>query len=418
MPLVPLDSSLEQRSQRQYERHNKIITRICKDMRVHSRYPDSAFKDKQRINDLIDGDMQTLHEIVHIDPATSSAWVEPNVTMEMLVQKTLLHDLIPLVVAGSRTVLVGDAFAAPTTGSSSFEFGTFNNSVVEIEIVQGNGQCVIARIDNLYTSELIIRSAEVLKSVGRTTLLNIVLLKAGPFVDLSYWPVTSVDEAMQRLRRAPLSPPSLYTRPVAPQPNSKLEYSVIEASSIDYVEGFVFNANLGPQFNPELRYSVIEDSSINFVEGIMHNANSGFIITGRFSWYLTSKDTVATIDYLFRHGDLQRDATPIHDIGIPTTAIADYIMEFHVKQRLWPIRVYPLRLPENSMGSFGISNQGLRDCWNISFFRSSPICDSNLGRKVSQMDGFKYLKCRERCDGKTEKGKVAVVHLHSWKKGI
>jgi delta24-sterol reductase len=202
---------------------------------------------------LIDDDMQTLNKIVHIDPVTYSAWVEPNVTMETLVQATLLHNLIPSVVADSTALLVGDAFAARTTGSSSFQFGPFDNTVLAIEIVRGDGQCVIARIDDPVTSELIGQSAGVRKDVDRTksfdrtTLLNIMLLKAGPFVDIKSWTVDSVDEAVHRLRRA-------------------------------------------------------QNYSIDFVEGIMFGANKGVVTTGRFSRYPTDKDdfkTISTIEYFW-----------------------------------------------------------------------------------------------------------------------
>jgi hypothetical protein len=343
MPLVPLDPRHEQRSQARHEKHDKNITRICEKIRKADRCPDIELRE------LIDGEMQTLNKIIRIDTVKYSALVEPNVTMETLVRESLLHCLIPSVVADSRAVPVGDAFAAITTGSSSFQFGTFGNAVVAIEIVQSDGQCVSARIDDPSTSHLIIQSTGVPKSNNRTTLLEIVLRKAGPYVNIRHLHMSSVDAVMQGLQTA------------------------LQSSSVDF----------------------------DFVEGIMSGANHGRVTFGQFTpiQHITKSDfeTIPTIEYLFRNGD---DDLRTQDIGIPTKGIANYIKKIHAQHGLWPIRVYPLR-----------SSQYLHGCWNISFHSSSPVCDSSFRSKLSEMEGFRYLQCR---DGKTEKGKVAFVHFHSW----
>ncbi|KAF9730155.1 24-dehydrocholesterol reductase precursor [Paraphaeosphaeria minitans] len=123
-------------------------------------------------------DIPGFDKIVQLDFDTSTAWVEPNVTMRTLVQATLDHGLVPAVVAASETVSVADAFAATTTESSSFTFGTFDCTVLSMEMILSNGQYVMARTDDRKTADLLWGSAGALHSLGLTTLLEIVLIPA------------------------------------------------------------------------------------------------------------------------------------------------------------------------------------------------------------------------------------------------
>ena len=100
-------------------------------------------------------DIPSLSRIVQIDEDTRIAWVEPNVTMEALVRATIAYGLVPTVVPSQRTMSVADAFAMTTTASSSFEFGAFDCSVLSLECILSNGQCVMAHADDPATCDLL-----------------------------------------------------------------------------------------------------------------------------------------------------------------------------------------------------------------------------------------------------------------------
>jgi hypothetical protein len=183
-------------------------------------------------------DMLGLDKIVQIDLDTCTVWVEPNVTMETLAQATLSCGLIPAVVAASRSVTVADAFAATTTASSSFKFGTFDCTVLSLEAILSNGQYVMATTNDRDTSDLLSGSAGAMHSLALTTLLEIALIPASAYVEVTYWPVFSVSGAMrktQQLQRDPL---------------------ILRASAVD--------------------------STTDFVESIMFDASSGIVVTSRF----------------------------------------------------------------------------------------------------------------------------------------
>jgi delta24-sterol reductase len=173
-----------------------------------------------------------LDKIVKIKHDTRTALVEANITMGTLVDALRPLHFIPTVVAESRSTTVANAFAATTNASSSSRFGTFDCSVMAAGVVLGNGQFATSSIDDSDGGELLQRSAGSLHSLGITSMLEISLIKAGPYVEVSYTPVPSISETLWG--------------------------TTIAATQCAQIE-----------------------SPINFVEGIILERCSGMIITGR-----------------------------------------------------------------------------------------------------------------------------------------
>ena len=69
-------------------------------------------------------------------------------TYEHLVDATLPHGLMPLVVPQLKTITLGGAVTGLGIESSSFRNGLPHESVVEMEVLTGDGRVVIARPDN------------------------------------------------------------------------------------------------------------------------------------------------------------------------------------------------------------------------------------------------------------------------------
>lgn len=122
-----------------WEQHRSVVAALRKTIEETSQIrPSSSFR-AQRAALNAPSDTPGFDKIVQLDFDTSTAWVEPNVTMGTLVQATLECGLVPAVVAGSKTISVADAFAATTTESPSFMFGTFDCTVISIEVILSNG---------------------------------------------------------------------------------------------------------------------------------------------------------------------------------------------------------------------------------------------------------------------------------------
>ncbi|KAH7061826.1 hypothetical protein BKA63DRAFT_196599 [Paraphoma chrysanthemicola] len=199
---------------------DRVIT-ICETVRIHDRYR----KATGNAGDVLLSTPSQFHgldKIVKVNHDTQTALVEANVTMETLVKAVQPLHLTPTVVAESKSTTVADAFAATTNASSSSRYGTFDCTVMTAGVVLGNGHFVSSSINDPDRGELLQRSAGAFHSLGITTMLEIALVKAGPYVEVTYTPVSSILEMVKRIV-------------VAASQSAELE------SSIDFVEGILLD---------------------------------------------------------------------------------------------------------------------------------------------------------------------------------
>ncbi len=92
-------------------------------------------------------DVSGFGRVLAVDPAARAADVQGMVTYERLVDATLAHGLMPLVVPQLKTITLGGAVAGLGIESSSFRHGLPHESVRELEILTGDGRVVTARPD-------------------------------------------------------------------------------------------------------------------------------------------------------------------------------------------------------------------------------------------------------------------------------
>nr|WP_246477383.1 FAD-binding oxidoreductase [Actinokineospora xionganensis] len=93
-------------------------------------------------------DVADFTHVLSVDPEARTADVEGMVTYEQLVDATLPHGLMPLVVPQLKTITLGGAVTGLGIESSSFRNGMPHESVLELEVLTGDGQVVVARPDN------------------------------------------------------------------------------------------------------------------------------------------------------------------------------------------------------------------------------------------------------------------------------
>jgi FAD/FMN-containing dehydrogenase len=93
-------------------------------------------------------DVSDFNHVIAIDPVARTADVQGMITYADLVDATLLHGLMPLVVPQLRTITLGGAVAGLGIESTSFRNGLPHESVREMEILTGDGRVVLARPDN------------------------------------------------------------------------------------------------------------------------------------------------------------------------------------------------------------------------------------------------------------------------------
>jgi FAD/FMN-containing dehydrogenase len=119
-------------------------------------------------------DVSGLDRVISIDEPARTADVQGMCTYEDLVDATLPHGLIPLVVPQLRTITLGGAVTGLGIESTSFRSGLPHESVLEMDIFTGSGEIVTATPTNEH-ADLFATFANSYGSLGYATRLRIEL---------------------------------------------------------------------------------------------------------------------------------------------------------------------------------------------------------------------------------------------------
>lgn len=128
-------------------------------------------------------DVSGLDGVIEIDPLARTADVQGMCTYEDLVDATLPHGLMPLVVPQLRTITLGGAVTGLGIEATSWRHGLPHESVIELDILTGAGEIVTARPDNEHAA-LFAAFPNSLGSLGYATRLRIELQPIAPQVAL------------------------------------------------------------------------------------------------------------------------------------------------------------------------------------------------------------------------------------------
>jgi FAD/FMN-containing dehydrogenase len=127
-------------------------------------------------------DVSGLDGVITVDPAAATADVQGMCTYEHLVEATLPHGLIPLVVPQLRTITLGGAVTGLGIESTSFRNGLPHESVTEMDVFTGTGEVVTVRPGD----ELFDAFVNSYGSLGYATRLRITLEPVPGFVALRH----------------------------------------------------------------------------------------------------------------------------------------------------------------------------------------------------------------------------------------
>jgi hypothetical protein len=145
-------------AQRAADRHAIKVERVVRQLRGRSGARPVSLKtravshlvpkprDKRYTDDKID--ISDLNEILEIDPARMTCTAEPGVTFTDLVDATLRHGLVPIIVPELRTITIGGAVAGCSVESMSFKYGGFHDTCLEYELITAAGEVLHCTPDN------------------------------------------------------------------------------------------------------------------------------------------------------------------------------------------------------------------------------------------------------------------------------
>ncbi|KAJ4290690.1 hypothetical protein N0V88_006438 [Collariella sp. IMI 366227] len=156
--------------------------------RVYHGSTNSTRKSQRRHDNTVD--TSRLNRVLNVDTTRKTALVEPNVPMDALVEATLDHNLVPLVVMEFPGITVGGGFSGTSGESSSFRYGAFEATINWIEIVLPHGETSFWG------------AASAFGTLGVVTLLEVQLRDAAPYVELTYHHITDFNDVVTALQSA------------------------------------------------------------------------------------------------------------------------------------------------------------------------------------------------------------------------
>src|SRR5690349_17236042 len=129
-------------------------------------------------------DVSGLDGVISVDRERRTADVQGMCTYEHLVDATLPHGLVPMVVPQLRTITLGGAVTGLGIESTSFRSGLPHESVLEMDVLTGAGQVVTTKPGD----ELFDAFPNSYGSLGYATRLRIELEQVPPYVALRHVP--------------------------------------------------------------------------------------------------------------------------------------------------------------------------------------------------------------------------------------
>jgi FAD/FMN-containing dehydrogenase len=130
-------------------------------------------------------DVAAFDGVLSVDPVARTADVQGMTTYEHLVDVTLPHGLMPFVVPQLKTITLGGAVTGLGIESSSFRNGLPHESVLEMDVLTGDGRIVTARRDNEHR-DLFFGFPNSYGTLGYALRLTIELQPVRPYVQLSH----------------------------------------------------------------------------------------------------------------------------------------------------------------------------------------------------------------------------------------
>jgi FAD/FMN-containing dehydrogenase len=144
-------------------------------------------------------DVSAFDGVIEIDPEVRTADVQGMTTYEHLVDATLPHGLMPLVVPELKTITLGGAITGLGIESSSFRNGMPHESVLELDVLTGAGDVVTARPEGEHR-DLFYGFPNSYGTLGYALRARIELEPVRPFVHLRHLRFSGTGELIETLR--------------------------------------------------------------------------------------------------------------------------------------------------------------------------------------------------------------------------
>jgi FAD/FMN-containing dehydrogenase len=183
--------------------HRRKVNRIAGQLRRRKGTKPLSFKKKAvshevpKPNDLrhLDEkiDISDLNRIINIDLEERTCTAEPGVTFVDLVNATIRHGLVPIIVPELKTITIGGAVAGCSIESMSYKHGGFHDTCLEYEIITAKGDVLVCTPDN--DNSLVFQMVHgTFGTLGVISRLKFRLIPSKPFVKVTYEKYSTLED--------------------------------------------------------------------------------------------------------------------------------------------------------------------------------------------------------------------------------
>ena len=368
-------------------------------------------------------DVTSFDGVLEVDPIARTAEVQGMTTYEHLVEATLPYGLMPLCVPQLRTITLGGAVTGMGIESSSFRWGVPHESVLEMDILTGDGRVVTATATNEH-SELFFAFPNSYGSLGYALRIKIELEPTKRYVHLRHIRFDSAEDLADAIDHVV----------------TKQEW---DGAQVDFCDGTVFS--------PHEQYLTLGEFVDDFPTGLVPSYYQGMDIYYR-SIQERDQDILTINDYLWRwdtdwfwcsrafgtQKPLIRKFWPkdklrsdvywkliafdrktkfssrldktlrrpereqvVQDIEVPVNKLAEFLEFFHEEVKIEPIWVCPLKQRDPNVNWPLYEFDPAVTYVNVGFWSTVPLPDGvhpedgsvnrKIEAKVTELDGRKSL---------------------------
>lgn len=190
--------------------HRAKVARIAAQLRAHDASTPVSLRKKAPPHQVPKGgdlrrrdpkiDISALTAILSIDPVKRVCVAESGVMFCDLVEATLRHGLVPIVVPELKTITIGGAVSGCSIESMSYRYGGFHDTCLEYEVITANGDVLVCRPDNDY--DLVFQMIHgSFGTLGVLSKLTFRLVPAKPYVCVDYETYGTLDEYRTAIKR-------------------------------------------------------------------------------------------------------------------------------------------------------------------------------------------------------------------------
>ncbi|MFZ1720464.1 MAG: FAD-binding protein [Candidatus Moraniibacteriota bacterium] len=190
----------------------RVISEDPKSKRINFTHGSTNSTRTEESEDFACVDISDLNDVLEVNMQEGFVLVEPNVSLDKLLEITLEYNFIPQVVAEFPGITVGGAINGASLESSSFQYGQFNDTAEKYEVVLSSGDVVTASREE--NSDLFYGISGSYGTLGLLTLIKLRLAPAKKYVRLTYEPITSRQECLKLLRDRCNSPGVQYVEAI------------------------------------------------------------------------------------------------------------------------------------------------------------------------------------------------------------